>query len=453
MIGQTRPVDDGRDLVDSTRAWQVALAAGLANGVAFGTAYTFGAFFEAMAEEFGAGRGSTALIFGLTLLLFFGFGVVSGPLSDRYSPRLLLIVGGVLFCGGLVATSQVTQVWLGYLTYGVGVGLGAGFWVTPTYAAVGALFQRHRAVALGVTATGNGLGTLILVPVAERLIDAYGWRDAYLWLAGIGAVAIAIAAAVIVTPPRTPAPPARELRSRLIRTSNFKVLFGSGMLMSVGLFVAFAFIVPFARDNGVSSEAAARLVGLVGLASIVGRLGTTGLTSRLGPVRLFQLTLALQPVAYVVWLVAGSNMALLVVFVLLLGVSYGGFVALSPEVAVHLFGVGGIGSIIGLLFLSTGLGGLVGPPAAGWLSDQSDGGQTVPIVAVIATLLVALVLVARLRDEQQLDTGPVARAAVLSPGPGGSGAAPCAPSAASWPGSDARPHPGRADSAGGLDGS
>ena len=407
-------MEDHRSLIDSRRAWAVAVAAGLANGVAFGTAYTFGAFFEAMAEEFDSGRGSTALIFGLTLLLFFGFGVVSGPLSDRHSPRLLLAVGGVLFCGGLVATSQVEEVWLGYLTYGVGVGLGAGFFVTPAFAAVGALFERHRAVALGVTATGNGLGTLILVPVAERLIHAYGWRDAYLWLAAIGAVAIALAAATFVTPPRTPSPASGELRRRIVRTSNFQALFGSGMLMSIWLFVAFAFIVPFARDNGVSSSTAARLVGTVGLASIVGRLGTTGLSRRLGPVRLYQATLALQPVAYVVWLVAGSNVTLLVVFVLILGLSYGGFVALSPEATVHLFGVGGIGSVMGLLFLSTGLGGLIGPPIAGFLSERSNG-HAVPIVAVIATLLVAVALASRLRDEQQLaPAGDERRASVQS---------------------------------------
>lgn len=420
-----------QDIIDSPRAWSVAVAAGLANGVAFGTAYTFGAFFEAMAREFDAGRGSTALIFGLTLLLFFGFGIVSGPLSDRYSPRLLLVVGGTLFCGGLVATSRVDHVAWGYLTYGIGVGMGAGFWVAPSYAAVGALFQRHRAVALGVTATGNGLGTLILVPVAERLIDAYGWRDAYLWLAGIAAVALVIAAAAFVTPPRVASPPARQLLGRVVRTSNGQALFGSGLLMSIGLFVAFAFIVPFARDNGVSSSTAARLVGLIGLASIVGRLGTSALARRVSPVRLYQLTLALQPVAYVVWLVAGANIALLIVFVLVLGVSYGGFVALGPEVTVHLFGVGGIGSLIGMLFLASGLGGLIGPPTAGWLSDVSDG-QWVPIVSVIVTLLVAVALTIGLRDEQQLEGDGVGRRRI-TPGRGGSPARASDPSAASSP--------------------
>jgi MFS family permease len=394
-------VDTASRLVDSRRAWAVAVAAGLANGVAFGTAYTFGAFFDAMSAEFDAGRGSTALIFGFTLLLFFGFGVVSGPLSDRYRPRLLVMAGGALFCAGLVGTSQVDRLWLGYLTYGIGVGLGGGMFVTPAYAVVGALFRRHRAVALGVLATGNGLGTLILVPVAERLIAVHGWRSAYLWLAAVAAGFLALAAAALVTPPRAPTVPTRTLAARLVRTPNFRALFASGLLMSVGLFVAFAFIVPFARDNGVDSATAARLVGLIGLASIVGRLGTTVLSGRLGPLRLYQVTLALQPVAYLMWLVAGANVVVLAGFVVLLGLSYGGFVALGPEVAVHLFGVAGIGGVMGLLFLANGLGGFIGPPAAGWLSDVSHG-QTVPIAAVIVTLVVAVAFTARLRDEQQV---------------------------------------------------
>ena len=91
---------------DSRRAWIAGVAAAAANGTGFGTAYTFGTFFDSMAEEFGTERGSTALLFGLTLLFFFGFGVVSGPLSDRFGHHRLLAVGGALFVGGLTLTSQ-----------------------------------------------------------------------------------------------------------------------------------------------------------------------------------------------------------------------------------------------------------------------------------------------------------------------------------------------------------
>ena len=75
---------------------------------------------------------------------------------------------------GLVLTSRVDNVVGGYLTYGVGVGVGGGLVIAPMFTAASGWIVRRRALALGVLATGNGLGTLILVPFAERLITEHG---------------------------------------------------------------------------------------------------------------------------------------------------------------------------------------------------------------------------------------------------------------------------------------
>jgi predicted MFS family arabinose efflux permease len=159
--------------------------------------------------------------------------------------------------------------------------------------------------------------------------------------------------------------------------------------MSVGLFVAFAFVVPFAIDDGVSSAGASRLIGLIGLSSVLGRLGLMMVAARTGPVRLMQLTLVLQPLAYLIWLLAGGRYAALAAFAVVLGIAYGGFVAVSPEALIYLLGTSGIGTTMGLLFLSFGVGGLVGPPAAGFLADGA-GSNVIPIGVVIALLLAAL---------------------------------------------------------------
>ncbi len=380
-------------VIDSGRAWVAVVGVALANGIAFGTAYTFGTFFDAMADEFGASRGSTAIIFALTLLLFFGFGLVAGPLSDRHGPLPLLLAGGVLFVVGLMLTSIVNQLWLGYLTYSIGVGLGGGCFVAPLTGVGGSLFTKRRAAALGVIATGNGLGTLTLIPLSQNLIETYGWRVAYRWLAIIGLVGFVLAAFAIVRPPARPdsvgEPSATVSTSDIVADPVFRSLFGSAMFVSISLFSAFAFIIPFATDNGVTSERAAQIFSLVGLSSIVGRLGLTGLSGRLGPVRLYRLMMLLQPVAYAIWLVAGGREGVLVLFALVLGTTYGGFVAISPEVAIHLFGVANVGRLMGLLFLSFGVGGLIGPPAAGWLAEAS--GQRPVIIAVIVIVGVALV--------------------------------------------------------------
>ena len=376
---------------DSRRAWTIAGAGALASGISFGTAYTFGAFFDAMADDLNASRGSTALIFGVTLLLFFGLGVVSGPLADRVGPRRLLVGGGMLLAAGLVLTSRVHSVVAGYATYGLGVGLGGGLIVTPMYVVAGGWFIKRRALAMGVVATGNGLGTLILVPTAQRLIDHHGWRDAYVIMAAVDLALLCVAALVVASPPIPPPPPAVDRMREVSKVTSFRRLFITGLLFSLSLFIAFGFIVDFATDEGISARGASLLVGITGAASVLGRLALTGLSSRLPATRLLQACLAAQPLAFALWLIAGGSYPLLVAFAVLLGVSYGGFVALGPEVTAVLFGVVGLGSVMGLQFLGAGFGGLAGPPLAGWLADATAG-RAAPILLALFVAVLAFAL-------------------------------------------------------------
>lgn len=390
---------------DSGRAWSVAIGAAVANAVGFGTVYSFGAFFDAMAEEFGAGRGATALVFSLTLLLFFGFGAVSGALADRFGPRTMLVVGGVLFCGGLLATSKATSLGVGYVTYGVGVGLGGGCWVTPMLATVGAWFDRYRPHALGLTAAGSGLGTLVLSPSTARLIDGSGWRRADVILAAVAAVALTIAWLLVRRPPvPPPARPGAHLRA-VSRSRPFRLLFVSSLFMSAALYVPFTFLVSFAKEDGVRASRAALLVGLIGASSIVGRLGLMGLSSRLGPIRLYQGCLAVQVVAYLVWLAGGGRYGVLVAFAVLLGVAYGGFVALGPEVMIRLFGASGLGAILGLVYFGSGIGGFIGPVAGGALADATDT-HAVPILLAVVLAAVSTVITFLVVDQRVEVTTP-----------------------------------------------
>jgi MFS family permease len=360
--------------VDSSLGWAVVTASAIGAGVSFGTVYTFGAFFEAMADDLGSGRGSTALVFGITLLLFFGAGIVIAPLADRVGPRRLVASGAVLLPLGLVLTSRVDGVVAGYVTYGIGVGLGGSLVIAPLFTAASGWIVRRRAVALGLLATGNGLGTLLLVPLAE--------------LALVDLVVIAGVCVVVRRPPVPPAPPAVAWMKRVAATVTFRRLFATTLTFSVALYVAFGFVVDFATEAGVDSSGAALLVGIIGASSIVGRLGLTTVSGRVGAVRLLQACLAVQPVAFLLWLVAGGSYPLLVIFAVLLGVGYGGFVALGPEVALGYFGVVGLGGVMGLVFLAFGLGGLLGPPLGGLLADVTDG-SAIPIAFALVTSMAA----------------------------------------------------------------
>ncbi len=80
-----------------------------------------------------------------------------------------------------------------------------------------------------------------------------------------------------------------------------------------------------------------------------------------------------------------------------LGVSYGGYVALSPAVAAQLFGMQGLGGTVGMLYTGSGVGALAGPPAAGWLIDTTGSYRVAEIAALVIAFGSFLLLLAALR--------------------------------------------------------
>ncbi|MFN0092395.1 MAG: MFS transporter [Acidimicrobiales bacterium] len=388
--------------VDSGRAWAVAVMGMLANAVTFGILYGFGTFFDEMAAEFGAGRGATAAVFSINTFVFFSLGLFTGPLSDRIGPRRIIVAGAVCLAAGLYLTSRVQHLWLGYLTFGGGVGVGVGCFLVPVVAAVGRWFVRRRSLATGITLTGMGLGTLVVVPLIEALVDRVGWRDAFAALAAVALVTL-LALALVVGQPPAPAGarPAVSVRE-LAADGRFRRLYGCETFLSAALFVPFVFLVSYAEDHGVAGGPASLLIGVIGASSIVGRLGLASLTGRLGAVRLLLLCFVLQPAGYLAWLASDGAYPVLVVFAVLLGVGYGGFISIAPEVATQIWGATSLGSVIGLLYTGGGVGGLIGPISAGLLIDAAGGSYTVPILAAAALTAVSLGFLWPLRSYDDL---------------------------------------------------
>ena len=76
--------------------WFVVAAAFAVTFVGFGSAYTFSAFVESLQKDFAASRGSVSLVFSLAGFLYFGLGIVSGPLADRWGSRRMAVIGMLL---------------------------------------------------------------------------------------------------------------------------------------------------------------------------------------------------------------------------------------------------------------------------------------------------------------------------------------------------------------------
>ena len=198
----------------------------------YGVNYSFGAFFKAMADEFGSSRAATSLVFGITTSLVFLLGVFTGRLGDRIGPRPLLVAGAILMAVSLWATSTVDSMGLGYVTLGGGMGIATALVYVPTTAVVGGWFARRRAVALAVAVSGIGVGNLVLNPVSARLIDAHGWRTTYRWYAIGGSIALLCCAAAARRAPVVANAPAGSALGRAIRTPSFRWLYGAAFLVT-----------------------------------------------------------------------------------------------------------------------------------------------------------------------------------------------------------------------------
>jgi predicted MFS family arabinose efflux permease len=257
-------------------------------------------------------------------------------------------------------------------------------------ACIGGWFVRRRAFAQGLSASGAGLGTLLIVPLARWLIDEFGWRRAYEVLAVLCAAAFALAAAAAARPPHqvlAGRPSVHQVRQAAARGPFAQVYLG-GLLMTAALFVPFVFLVRYATDHGIDKPTAALLLSILGASNVVSRLLLTSLAGRVGAVRLYLFCFACLPLGLGLWLVAGSSYGILALFAVVLGVSHGGYVALSPEVTAELFGVSHLGSVLGALWTAAGVAGLLSPVVAGSLIDTAGYSATIAGALVLATLAV-----------------------------------------------------------------
>ena len=363
--------------------WWVVAGAFLCMFLGYGVAYSFAAFFSPLEQEFGARRGELSLVFSIAAFLYFLLGFPGGLIADRLGPRPVVIGGLLVIALGLVLAARATTLWEVYFGYSLGVGVGVGLSYVPSVAAVQRWFVRRRGAASGIAVSAIGFGTLVGAPLAHALIAEMGWRGTYLVLAAVTALGAIVAGAMIrpgpekygQTPDGDPPQPGSAAAAtagfgvgEAVRTGPFWAIYAGACLMSFGLFAPFVHLVPYARDVGLGEGFGVLLITLLGLGSTIGRFMFASLTAWLGRRLSFATMYLGAGLMLVMWSLSTSGWAL-VVFALVFGAFYGGFVAIAPSLAADFFGPKALGAVIGLLYSGVAFGALLGSPVAGYAYD------------------------------------------------------------------------------------
>ncbi len=366
--------------------WVVVGGAFLVLFLAYGTQYAFGVFFGALLAEFGWSRASLSGVFSLYAFVYSSFALVTGRLTDRWGPRVVIALGGGFLGLGLAGMSRASALWHPFVLYGLVAALGMSTAYVPCNATVVRWFVRQRGLAVGIASAGGSLGAFALPPVAHLLVTALGWRGAYVVF---GAAMIAVLNLLALLMRRDPeslgllpdggavdpgAPHLDEPSNgftvqEAVRTGSFWVVFAVFTATWIPVFVPLVHLVPHARDLGIDPFRASTIVSALGIAAVLGRLLMGAVSDRTGRRPVLAVALALQVVAF-----AGFTWAAMLPPLYLaslgFGFSYGAVSALFPAVVSDFFGREHSGSLVGLLFALAAPTAALGPVGAGWIYDR-----------------------------------------------------------------------------------
>ena len=219
--------------------------------------YGWTLFVNPIADRHGWSRAAIQIAFMIFVLTETWLVPIEGYLVDRYGPRPVVLVGGIL-CGlGWVLSSYANTLTLLYIAAAVG-GVGAGAVYGTCVGNALKWFPDRRGLAAGLTAAGFGAGSaLTIIPIAA-FIKSSGYEAAFFYF-GIGQGLVVFLLAFWLAP----APAKLKQASKVIKVQQSKldysptqvlrqpvfwVMYAMFVMVAAGGLMATAQLGPIAQD-------------------------------------------------------------------------------------------------------------------------------------------------------------------------------------------------------------
>ena len=316
-----------------------------------------------------------------------------GRLLDRQGARRVIPFGAALMGLGFVVLSGAHDLYLFYLGY-VLVGTGAsGIGPVPSSAVVSNWFKRKRGIAIGLMSAGIGAGGVVMAPVANYLLESFGWRTSYFTIALIVWIAIIpLSLLVVRTRPSDMGLNPDNVQSvageseteaqvvtlsgltlrQAVATSAFWLIGVSYFLGNFSSMGGLQGQVPNLNDIGFPAATAAVALGAIGLGSGVGKIVFGWLCDRMEPRLASAIGLSLQCAALVILLQLkpDSPVALIWTYALLMGFGAGSWLPTMSMLVSRSFGLKHYGAVFGVVNFAQSIGTAIGPLVAGMMYDS-----------------------------------------------------------------------------------
>ncbi len=379
--------------------WLVVLAAYFGTMVSFGSllVFTFSVFLKPLTASFGWSRESVSGAFGMAAMSVAVCSPGLGHLLDRCGPRRVILPCMAVFGCAFASLGLLTpHIWHLYAVFVV-LGIVGNATTQMGYSrAVSTWFDSRRGLALALVMAGVGTGAMVLPPLAQWLIDGYGWRFAYFALGGLVlALGIPLTALFVRERPGAGIHAAARLDGaapgECLRGRTFWILVTALFLSSVSINGAIAHLAALLTDRGIALETAALAASALGLASFAGRLWTGVLLDRFFGPRVGCCLLAASACG-ILLLSRASTGAQGIVAAALIGIGVGAEADFTPYVLTRYFGLRSFSTLYGFTWTAYAIAGAIGPVLMGRAFDATGSYASLLVLLAGATGVAALVV-------------------------------------------------------------
>jgi sugar phosphate permease len=383
--------------------WWTVITSGLIALWGYGfQLYGFSALFKPMSEELGFNRTVTSVAASIGR---FEGGIeapITGWISDRFGPRLIIIIGICCMSIGLIATRYINSLWAYYLFWGALLGTGVNIALSlPMDTAISNWFVKKRGLAMSIKWVFSGLSGVLIVPLVSWLIKTQGWRDT-VFIGGMvmGAIGLPLAwfsfkkhrpeyygllpdgasyddsQIDIATKGIEYAAEINEVEftvKQAMRTRVYWLMIFTQAISALVAPVMSVHCIPFLTDRGIDDVQAAAMMSIWVAASLPSRFIFGNLVDRMGSNNLrFIIAGAylLQSLGVFIYLQNGTITSIYIWFVLY-GIGQGIPYTVNPLMRARFFGRKNFGSIVGISRAFMTPVGVLAPIYAGWIFDNT----------------------------------------------------------------------------------
>jgi len=335
-----------------------------------------------------------------------------GYAFDRLGPRVMLPLSGFLMGLGFVLSGFSNSLGELYIFYGIlaAVGQGGLGFVTQS-ALLSHWFVRRRATAIGLATAGQGLGMITIVPLAQILISVLGWRGAFMWLGALILLTVVPLNAILQrrapgevgqlpdgeSIPADEKPSARKTGvikydwtlNKAVRSAPFWMIAAGHLALGTGLFIVYTHLVAHLVEHGFDKLSAAFGLGMVGLMRVAGTFVWGYTSDRLGRQKAYGLSVLITLAGLVCLLGVGAGSPLWFTYtgVVLYGLGHSAGNPTYGAVIGDIFGGKNIGTILGFLEITFGIGMALGSWSGGTIFDITGSYRWAFALAVVCFLI------------------------------------------------------------------